>query len=126
MCGEFAYAGELVEAFAGYHRASYGGCKVGVGDVLIGAEGARTPSGTYLIDMKLANVCKLNVTRFPYQIAALPDRIDARRRVSDGAEDRLGTPGGAGGKAEAGGEDCGDCLSRTLLICQVNRCEGPL
>jgi 4-hydroxybutyryl-CoA dehydratase/vinylacetyl-CoA-Delta-isomerase len=114
MCGEYAYAGELVEIFAGYHRASYGGCKVGVGDVLIGAaraisrvqgvnqashikdkivemihlnetlyacgiatstEGARTPSGTYLIDMKLANVCKLNVTRFPYQIASLAQDI---------------------------------------------------
>ena len=27
----------LVEYFASYHRQSYGGCKVGVGDVLIGA-----------------------------------------------------------------------------------------
>ena len=114
MCGEFAYAGELVEIFAAYHRASYGGCKVGVGDVLIGAaraisryqgvekashikdkivemvqlnetlyacgiacstEGASTPSGTFLIDMQLANVCKLNVTRFPYQIASLAQDI---------------------------------------------------
>jgi 4-hydroxybutyryl-CoA dehydratase/vinylacetyl-CoA-Delta-isomerase len=114
MCGETAYAGELVETFAGYHRSSYGGCKVGVGDVLIGAaraisryqgvekashikdkivemvhlnetlyacgiaassEGARTSSGTYLIDLKLANVCKLNVTRFPYQMASLAQDI---------------------------------------------------
>lgn len=114
MCGEYAYAGELVETFAGYHRSSYGGCKAGVGDVLIGAaraisryqgvekashikdkivemihlnetlyacgiaasaEGVRTASGTYLIDMKLANVCKLNVTRFPYQIASLAQDI---------------------------------------------------
>ncbi len=37
MCGEAEYAGMLVERFAGYHRQSYGGCKVGVGDVLIGA-----------------------------------------------------------------------------------------
>ena len=35
--GEFEFAGMLVERFAGYHRQSYGGCKVGVGDVLIGA-----------------------------------------------------------------------------------------
>lgn len=35
--GEYEYAGLLVERFAGYHRQSYGGCKVGVGDVLIGA-----------------------------------------------------------------------------------------
>jgi 4-hydroxybutyryl-CoA dehydratase / vinylacetyl-CoA-Delta-isomerase len=114
MCGETQYAGELVELFAGYHRASYGGCKVGVGDVLIGAaqavaryqgtegashikdklvemihlnetlyacgiatsaEGKKTISGTYAIDMLLANVCKLNVTRFPYEIARLAQDI---------------------------------------------------
>ena len=114
MCGETSYTGELVETFAGYHRSSYGGCKVGVGDVLIGAahlisrylgvenashikdklvemvhlnetmyscglaassEGIKASSGTYLIDMKLANVCKLNVTRFPYQIASLAQDI---------------------------------------------------
>ncbi len=114
MCGEYQYAGELVEVFAAYHRASYGGCKVGVGDVLIGAaqsiaryqgvekashirdkivemvhlnetlyacgiatssEGQETDSGTYLIDVTLANVCKLNVTRFPYEIARLAQDI---------------------------------------------------
>jgi len=36
MCREYGYAGELVEKFAAYHRQSYA-CKVGVGDVLIGA-----------------------------------------------------------------------------------------
>ena len=35
--GETDFAGMMVERFAGYHRQSYGGCKVGVGDVLIGA-----------------------------------------------------------------------------------------
>ena len=35
--GEYEFTGMLVERFAGYHRQSYGGCKVGVGDVLIGA-----------------------------------------------------------------------------------------
>ena len=39
LCGETEFAGMLVERFAGYHRQSYGGCKVGVGDVLIGAAG---------------------------------------------------------------------------------------
>ena len=38
MCGEYDFAGMLVERFAGYHRQSYGGCKVGVGDVVIGAD----------------------------------------------------------------------------------------
>lgn len=33
--GETEFAGMLVERFAGYHRQSYGGCKVGVGDVLL-------------------------------------------------------------------------------------------
>jgi len=114
MCGEYEFSGTLVERFAGYHRQSYGGCKVGVGDVLIGAaalaadyngaakashvkdkliemihlnetlyacgiacsaEGHKTASGTYLIDLLLANVCKQNVTRFPYEIARLAEDI---------------------------------------------------
>jgi len=36
MNGETEFCGRLVETFAGYHRQSYA-CKVGVGDVLIGA-----------------------------------------------------------------------------------------
>ena len=103
-----------MERFAAYHRQSYGGCKVGVGDVLIGAtaliarmngvEGAShvrdklvemvhlnetmfsagiacsalghpTLAGNYEIDMLLANVCKLNVTRFPYELARLATDI---------------------------------------------------
>lgn len=114
MDGESEYAGMLVERFAGYHRQSYGGCKVGVGDVLIGAaavaadyngagrashvkdkliemthlnetlyccgiacsaEGRQTESGNYIIDLLLANVCKQNVTRFPYEIARLAEDI---------------------------------------------------
>ena len=112
--GETEYAGMLVERFAGYHRQSYGGCKVGVGDVLIGAaavaadyngasrashvkdkliemthlnetlyccgiacsaEGYPTQSGNYMIDLLLANVCKQNVTRFPYEIVRLAEDI---------------------------------------------------
>ncbi len=112
--GETDFAGVLVERFAGYHRQSYGGCKVGVGDVLIGAaalaadyngaskashikdkliemthlnetlyscgiacscEGFKTEAGNYQIDMLLANVCKQNVTRFPYEIARLAEDI---------------------------------------------------
>ncbi|MEZ4579114.1 MAG: 4-hydroxyphenylacetate 3-hydroxylase C-terminal domain-containing protein [Desulfobacterales bacterium] len=37
MCGEHQFSGRLVEIFANYHRASYGGCKSGMGDVLTGA-----------------------------------------------------------------------------------------
>ena len=114
MCREHRCSGPLVERFAGYHRQSYGGCKVGVGDVIIGAaaalaeyqgvdrashireklvemthlnetifccgiacsaRGRAAASGAYLIDLLLANVCKLNVTRFPYEIARLAEEI---------------------------------------------------
>ena len=37
MCGEYDLAQEFVETFASYHRQNYGGCKVGVADVIIGA-----------------------------------------------------------------------------------------
>lgn len=114
LCGEYDFAGMMVERFAGYHRQSYGGCKVGVGDVLIGAaavaadyngvskashikdkliemthlnetlyccgiacsaEGSATKAGNYQIDLLLANVCKQNVTRFPYEITRLAEDI---------------------------------------------------
>jgi len=37
LCGEYEYAGEMVRNFGNYHRHSHGGCKCGVGDILIGA-----------------------------------------------------------------------------------------
>ncbi len=37
MCGEYKYSLELVEAFSSHHRSNYGGCKVGIADVAIGA-----------------------------------------------------------------------------------------
>lgn len=131
MAGEAAFSRVLVERFAGYHRQSYGGCKVGVGDVLIGAaqslaqyqgtdrashvkdkivemihlnetmyacgiacsaEGMATASGTYLIDPLLANVCKLNVTRFPYEIARLAQDIAGGLLVTLPSEKDLGHP----------------------------------
>lgn len=131
MCGEYEFSGLLVERFAGYHRQSYGGCKVGVGDVLIGAtalaadyngaakashvkdkliemihlnetlyssgiacssEGSKTESGTYLIDMMLANVCKQNVTRFPYEIARLAQDIAGGLMVTMPSEKDLRNP----------------------------------
>jgi 4-hydroxybutyryl-CoA dehydratase / vinylacetyl-CoA-Delta-isomerase len=36
MAGEYDFTTELVETFAGYHRSNYGGCKVGLADVVIG------------------------------------------------------------------------------------------
>ena len=129
--GEYEFAGMLVERFAGYHRQSYGGCKVGVGDVLIGAaalaaeyngvpkashikdkliemihlnetlyccgiacsaEGEATVSGNYLINLLLANVCKQNITRFPYEIARLAEDIAGGLMVTAPSEKDLRDP----------------------------------
>ena len=68
LAGEYEFAGMVVERFAGYHRQSYGGCKVGVGDVLIGAaalaaeyNGAQKAS---LIKDKLIEMTHLNETLY--------------------------------------------------------------
>ena len=110
MNGETGFAGPLVDRFASYHRQSYGGCKVGNGDVAIGAaaaiaeyngvakashikdkivemnhlnetlyacgiacsaNGRKLPAGNFFVDALLANVCKQNVTRLPYEIARI-------------------------------------------------------
>jgi 4-hydroxybutyryl-CoA dehydratase/vinylacetyl-CoA-Delta-isomerase len=107
-------AAALVDAFAGYHRASYGGCKPGNLDVLIGAtadladrhgvrsaphvrdklvemshltetvhalglaashKASRHGAGVWQVDPLLANVCKHNVTRIPYEIARIAEDL---------------------------------------------------
>ena len=129
--GESEFATMLVERFASYHRQSYGGCKVGVGDVLIGAaalaadyngaakashvkdkliemnhlnetlysgglacsaNGWKTDSGNYMVDTLLANVCKQNVTRFPYEIARLAEDIAGGIMVTCPSETDLRAP----------------------------------
>lgn len=129
--GETEFAGMLVERFAGYHRQSYGGCKVGVGDVLIGAsalaadyngaskashikdkliemthlnetlyscgiacssEGTKMEAGNYMIDLLLANVCKQNITRFPYEISRLAEDIAGGLMVTMPSEQDLRNP----------------------------------
>lgn len=37
LCGEWEFAGKLVEAFATHHRTSCIGCRAGLGDVIVGA-----------------------------------------------------------------------------------------
>lgn len=129
--GETEFATMLVERFASYHRQSYGGCKVGVGDVLIGAaataadyngvpkashvkdkliemmhlnetlyscgiacssNGWKTESGNYMVDTLLANVCKQNVTRFPYEIGRLAEDIAGGLMVTCPSETDLRDP----------------------------------
>lgn len=127
---EYEFAGKLVEIFASYHRQSYA-CKVGVGDVLIGAtqtiaeyngadkashvkdkiiemnhlnetlfcgslacasEGYKEASGTYCVNTLLANVCKQNVTRFPYDIARLAQDVAGGLMVTLPSEQDLKSP----------------------------------
>jgi 4-hydroxybutyryl-CoA dehydratase/vinylacetyl-CoA-Delta-isomerase len=37
LCGEYEFAGSIARHFGNFHRHSHGGCKCGVGDILIGA-----------------------------------------------------------------------------------------
>ena len=56
------------------------------------AEGHATASGNYIIDLLLANVCKQNVTRFPYEIARLAEDIAGGVVVTAPAEADLKDP----------------------------------
>ncbi|MFO7600382.1 MAG: 4-hydroxyphenylacetate 3-hydroxylase family protein [Candidatus Desulfacyla sp.] len=130
MYREYDFAGQLVETFAAYHRQSYA-CKVGVGDVLIGAaqtaaeyngadkashirdkivemnhlnetlycgciacasEGHKEPSGTYCVNILLANVHKHNVTRFPFELSRLAQDIAGGLMVTLPSEKDLRSP----------------------------------
>ncbi|MGK0467142.1 MAG: 4-hydroxybutyryl-CoA dehydratase/vinylacetyl-CoA-Delta-isomerase [Clostridium sp.] len=50
-------------------------------------EGQATQSGAYLIDLLIANVCKQNVTRFPYEIARLAEDIAGGMMVTMPSEE---------------------------------------
>ncbi len=130
MYKEHDFTTQLVENFAAYHRQSYA-CKVGVGDVLIGAtqtaaeyngaehashvkdkiiemnqlnetlycgciacasQGHREKSGTYQVDVLLANVHKQNITRFPYEIARIAQDIAGGLMVTCPSEQDLKSP----------------------------------
>ena len=163
----------MVERFAGYHRQSYGGCKVGVGDVLIGAaavaaeyngaskashikdkliemmhlnetlyscgiacstEGCKTKAGNYEIDLLLANVCKQNVTRFPYEIGKLAEDIAGGLMVTMPSEADFKSDTVVGENGETIGQICnkyfatGDCASaeerQRILRLLENICLG--
>ncbi|MFH2132718.1 MAG: 4-hydroxyphenylacetate 3-hydroxylase family protein [bacterium] len=45
------------------------------GSIACASQGHQEPSGTYLVNTLLANVCKQNVTRFPYEIARLAQDV---------------------------------------------------
>jgi 4-hydroxybutyryl-CoA dehydratase/vinylacetyl-CoA-Delta-isomerase len=56
------------------------------------SQGHQTASGNYLIDLLLANVCKQNVTRLPYEIARLAEDIAGGLMVTMASEKDLRHP----------------------------------
>jgi len=160
LCGEVEFSGVLVERFAGYHRQSYGGCKVGVGDVVIGAaalaadyngaskashvkdkliemthlnetlyccgiacsaEGYRTAAGNYQIDLLLANVCKQNVTRFPYEIVRLAEDIAGGLMVTMPSEKDFKSDLKVGKNGETVGDICNKYFAGTDICTTEER-----
>ena len=160
MCEEYDFAGMMVERFAGYHRQSYGGCKVGVGDVIIGAaalaadyngaakashikdkliemthlnetlfccgiacsaEGYPTDAGNYQIDLLLANVCKQNVTRFPYEIVRLAEDIAGGLMVTMPSEKDFNSDLKVGQSGKSIGEWCNKFFAAAPGVSTENR-----
>ena len=62
------------------------------GSIACAAQGGKEPSGTYLVDTLLANVCKQNVTRFPYEIGRLAQDIAGGLMVTMPSEQDLRSP----------------------------------
>jgi len=74
LCGEYEFAGDMVRNFGNFHRHSHGGCKCGVGDVLIGAAAAAAdynglPKVSH-INNKLAEMLKTTEAIYGCSIAA--------------------------------------------------------
>ena len=74
LCGENEYAGDMVRNFGNYHRHSHGGCKCGVGNVLIGAAATAAeynglPKVSH-INNKLAEMLKVTEAIYGCSIAA--------------------------------------------------------
>jgi 4-hydroxybutyryl-CoA dehydratase / vinylacetyl-CoA-Delta-isomerase len=80
MYKEYDFVGELVEVFAAYHRQSYA-CKVGVGDVLIGAaqtaaEYNRVDKASHIRD-KIVEMNHLNETLYCGCLACATEGLQA-------------------------------------------------
>jgi len=62
------------------------------GSVACAAEGHKEQSGTYYVNTLLANVCKQNVTRFPYEISRLAQDIAGGLMVTLPSEEDFRSP----------------------------------
>jgi len=74
LFGEYEYAGPMVRNFGSFHRHSHGGCKCGVGDIMIGAAATAAEynglSKVSHINNKLAEMLKTTETIYGCSIAA--------------------------------------------------------
>ena len=74
LCGEHEFAGQMVRNFGNFHRHSHGGCKCGVGDVLIGAAAAAAEYNGLQkvshINNKLAEMLKITQAIYGCSVAA--------------------------------------------------------
>ena len=69
-------------------------------------EGYPTEAGNYQIDLLLANVCKQNITRFPYEIVRLAEDIAGGLMVTMPAQADFESDMPVGRNGETIGEIC--------------------
>ncbi len=82
------------------------------------SEGCPTKCGSYMIDLLLANVCKQNVTRFPYEIVRLAEDIAGGLMVTMPSEKDFESYEVVGRNGETIGEIC-DKYFATTDICST-------
>jgi len=79
LCGEYEYAGPMVGYFGNFHRHSHGGCKCGMGDVIIGAAALSADYNGLLkvshINNKLAEMLKTTEAMYGCSIAASVESV---------------------------------------------------
>lgn len=77
LCGEYEYAGPMVRNFGNFHRHSHGGCKCGLGDIIIGAAATAAEYNGVAkvshISNKLAEMLKVTEAIYGCSIAASVD-----------------------------------------------------
>ena len=85
LAGEYEYAGPMVIDFGNYHRHSHGGCKCGVGDVIIGAAALAAdynglPNVSH-INTKIVEMLKTTMAIYGCSVAASVESIKSESGI---------------------------------------------